>query len=70
MLYPFSHGATQFAINLLMFTPLKFLPKILVRAYDFAVNIVMLINITKNKTHNVHDSVKKLFMQLALLILL
>ena len=57
MLYPFSHGATQFAINLLIFTPLKLLSKILVRVYDFAVNIVMLINITKNKTHNVHDSV-------------
>ena len=70
MLYPFSHGATQFAINLLIFTPLKLLAKILVSVYDFAVNIVMLINITNNKTHNVHDSVKKLFMQLALLILL
>ena len=32
----------------------------------FAVNIVMLINITINKTYNIHDSVKKLFMQLAL----
>ena len=27
-------------------------------------------NITINKTHNIHDSVKKLFMQLALMILL
>ena len=27
-------------------------------AYDFAVNIVMLINITINKTLNIHDSVK------------
>ena len=38
-------------------------------AYDFAVNIVMLINITINKTLNIDDSVK-LFMQLALIILL
>ena len=38
--------------------------------YDFAVNIVMLINITINKTHNIYDLVKKLFMQLALMILL
>ena len=37
--------------------------------YDFAVNIVMLINVMC-KTHNIHDSVKKLFMQLALMILL
>ena len=28
-------------------------------AYDFAVNIVLLINITINKTHNIHDLVKK-----------
>ena len=27
-------------------------------AYDFAVNIVMLINITINKTLNIDDSVK------------
>ena len=29
------------------------------RAYDFAVNIVMLINITitTNKTHNIHESI-------------
>ena len=27
-------------------------------AYDFAVNIVMLINIAINKTLNIHDSVK------------
>ena len=57
MLYPFSHGATQFAINLLIFTSLKLLAKILVSAYDFAVNIVMLINITNNRTHNIHGSV-------------
>ena len=30
----------------------------------------MLINITIDKTHNIHDLVKKLFMQLALMILL
>ena len=57
MLYPFSHGATQFAINFLIFIPLKFLAKILASAYDFAVNIVILIDITNNKTHNIHDSV-------------
>ena len=28
-------------------------------AYDFAVNIVMVINITFNKTLNIYDSVKK-----------
>ena len=39
-------------------------------AYDFAVNIVMLINYTINKALNTHDSLKKLFMQLALMILL
>ena len=37
--------------------------------YDFAVNIIMLINISINRRHNIHDSVKKLFMQLALMIL-
>ena len=30
----------------------------------------MAINITINKTHNIHDLVKKLFMQIALMILL
>ena len=36
---------------------LKHLAKILASAYDFAVNIVMLINITItiNKTHNIYD---------------
>ena len=29
-------------------------------AYDFAVNIVTVINITINKIHNIHDSVKKI----------
>ena len=29
-------------------------------AYNFAVNIVKLINITINKTHNIHDSVIKI----------
>ena len=28
-------------------------------AYSFVLNIVILINITINKTHNIHDSVKK-----------
>ena len=70
MIYPFSHGATQSAINFLVFIPLKLLAKILASTYDFAVNIIMLINTTINKTHNIYDSVKKLFMQLALMILL
>ena len=39
-------------------------------AYDFAINVVMLINVTINKALNIHDSVKKIFMQLALMILL
>ena len=51
------HGSTQFAINLLIFIPLKLLANILSSAYDFAVNIVMLINITNNKTRNIHDLV-------------
>ena len=29
-------------------------------AYDFAVNIVMLINYTINKALNIHDSLKKI----------
>ena len=37
--------------------PLKLLDKILASAYDFGVNIVMLINITVtiNKTYNIYD---------------
>ena len=37
--------------------PLKPLGKILASAYDFGVNVVMLINITItiNKTHNIYD---------------
>ena len=70
MFYSFSNEATQSVINFLLFIPLKLLAKILASAYDFAVNIVMLINITINKTHNIYDSVKKLFMQLAFMILL
>ena len=37
--------------------PLRLLAKILACVYDFAVNIVMLINITItiNKTHNIYD---------------
>ena len=59
MLYLFCHRAIQFLTNFLIFIPLKLLPKILASAYDFAVNIVMLINITItiNKTHNIHDSI-------------
>ena len=57
MLYPLSHGGTQFVIIFLIFIPLKLLAKTLASAYDFAVNFVMLINITNNKTHNIHDSV-------------
>ena len=48
----------QSTINFLMLIPLKLLAKILASAYDFAMNIVvMFINITINKTHNIHDSV-------------
>ena len=59
MLYLFSHRATQSTSNFLIFIPLKLLAKILACAYDFAVNIVMLINITItiNKTHNIHESI-------------
>ena len=54
MFYPFSHRATQSTINFLIFIPLELLAKILACAYDFAVNIVMLINITItiNKTQH------------------
>ena len=51
MLYPFSHRATQSTINFLVFISLKLLGKTMASADDFAVNIVMLINITINKTH-------------------
>ena len=51
MLYPFSHRATQSTINFLVFILLKLLGKTMASADDFAVNIVMLINITINKTH-------------------
>ena len=57
MLYPFSNRVTQSANQFLMFMPVSRLTKILASAYDFAVNIVMLINITINKTHNIHDTV-------------
>ena len=57
VLYLFSYGTTQPAINFLTFIPLKLLAKILAYAFDFAVNIVTLINIAINKTHNIHDSV-------------
>ena len=59
MLYLFCHRDIQCFTNFLIFIPLKLLPKILASAYDFAVNIVMLINITItiNKTHNIHDSI-------------
>ena len=55
MLYPLSHRVTQFAINFLTFIPQKLLAKILANVYDFAVNIVTLINIANNKAHNIHD---------------
>ena len=45
MFYPFSQGATQFAINVLVFIPLKILAKMLTSTYDFAVNIFMVINV-------------------------
>ena len=57
MVYPFSHGATQSAIILVIFIPLKLLAKTLPSPYDFAVNIVMLIGITISKRHNIYDSV-------------
>ena len=59
ILYLFSDSATQSTINFLIFIPLKLLAKILASACDFAVNIIMLINITItiNKTHNIHDSI-------------
>ena len=39
---------------------LNLLAEILASTYDFAVNIVMVINITINKTLNIYDSVKKI----------
>ena len=57
MLYPFSHRAIQSVIKVLVFIPLKLPGKTLASAYDFAVNIAMLINITNNKTYNIHESV-------------
>ena len=55
-----ANTVTQSAINFLMFVPLRRLAKILARAYDFAVNIVMWINITINKTNNIHVTVLKI----------
>ena len=43
-----------------MFVPLRRLAKILASAYDFAVNIVIWINITINKTNNIHVTVLKI----------
>ena len=57
MFYPFSHRAIQSTLNFLIVIRLKLLAKILGSAYDFAVNIVMSINITNNKTHDIHDSI-------------
>ena len=48
---------SQPEVNNLVFIPLKILAKILASAYNFAVNIVMLTNITNNKTHNIYDLV-------------
>ena len=56
MLYLFSHRLTQSLQNFLVFIHLKLLAKPLASVYDFAANIVMLINIT-NKTYNIHDSI-------------
>ena len=39
----------------------KVLTKILASSHDFAVNIIMVINITINKTFSIHDLIKKLF---------
>ena len=57
ILYPFSPRAIQSTMNFSIFMLLKLLAKILASAYDFGVNIVMLINITItiNKTHNIYD---------------
>ena len=57
IIYPFSRRAAQPTINFLIFMPLKPLAKILAGAYDFGVNIVMLINITTtiDKTLNIYD---------------
>ena len=54
MPYLFSH--TDY-VEFFNFFTLKLLAKTLASAYDFAVKIVMLINITKNKTHNIHGLV-------------
>ena len=54
MLYPFSYRAAQSRINFLVFITPKLLAKILASAYYFAVNIVMLINFTINKTFRIH----------------
>ena len=54
MPYLFSH--TDY-VEFFNFFTLKLLAKTLASAYDFAVKIVMLINITNNKTHNIHGLV-------------
>ena len=59
MFYPSSHRVTQSMIKFFSFYALKLLLKIMASAYDFAVNIVMLINYTINKALNTHDSLKK-----------
>ena len=48
--YPFSHRDTQSLIN-----------QILISEYDFAVNVVMVINIAIHKAFISHDLVNKLF---------
>ena len=47
-------------IKFFCFFAVKLLLKIMASAYDFAVNIVMLINYTINKARNTHDSFKKI----------
>ena len=51
--------------------PLKPLAKILAGAYNFGVNIVMLINITAttDKTHNIYDLIYAVSTYMILLIL-
>ena len=58
--YLFSLSITQSIIKFFSLYALKLLLKIMANAYDFAVNIVMLINYTINKARNIHDSLKKI----------
>ena len=60
MFYLFSHRVTQSMIKFFSLYALKLLLNVMANAYDFAVNIVMLINYTINKALNIHDSLKKI----------